>query len=33
MAAWKKEEVEAARHLQENREASRLGNLLSQTGV
>ena len=33
MAAWKKEEVDAARHRQEKREATRLGNLLSQTGV
>ena len=33
MAAWRKEEVDAARHRQEEREATRLGNLLSQTGV
>ena len=33
MAAWRKEEVDAARHRQENREATRLGNLLSQAGV
>ena len=33
MAAWRKEEVDAARHRQETREATRLGNLLSQTGV
>ena len=33
MAAWRKEEVYAARHRQEKREATRLGNLLSQTGV
>ena len=34
MAAWRKEEVDAARHRQEKREeATRLGNLLSQTGV
>ena len=32
MAAWRKEEVDAARHRQK-REATRLGNLLSQTGV
>ena len=32
-AAWRKEEVDAARHRQEKREATRLGNLLSQTGV
>ena len=31
MAAWRKEEVEAARHRQEKREATRLGNLLSHT--
>ena len=31
MAAWMKEEVDAARHSQEKREATRLGNLLSQT--
>ena len=30
---WGKEEVDAARHPQEKREATRLGNLLSQTGV
>ena len=33
MAAWRKEEVDAARHRQEKREATRLGKLLSQTGV
>ena len=33
MAAWRKEEVYAARHRQEKREATRLGTLLSQTGV
>ena len=33
MAAWRKEEVDAARHRQEKREATRLGNLLSQMGV
>ena len=33
MAAWRKEELDAARHRQEKREAPRLGNLLSQTGV
>ena len=33
MATWRKEEVDAARHRQEKREATRLGNLLSQTGV
>ena len=33
MAAWRKEEVDAARHRHEEREATRLGNLLSQTGV
>ena len=32
MAAWRKEEVDAARHRQK-KEAARLGNLLSQTGV
>ena len=32
VAAWRKE-VDAARHRQEKREATRLGNLLSQTGV
>ena len=31
MAAWRKEEVDAARHRQEKREAIRLGNLLSPT--
>ena len=31
MAAWSKEEVDAARHHQEKREAMRLGNLLSYT--
>ena len=29
MAAWRKEEVDAARHHREKREATRLGNLLS----
>ena len=33
MAAWREEEVDAAKHRQEKREATRLGNLLSQTGV
>ena len=33
MAAWRKEEIDAARHRQEKREATRLRNLLSQTGV
>ena len=33
MAAFRKEEEDAARHRQEKREATRLGNLLSQTGV
>ena len=33
MAAWRKEEVDVARHRQEKREATRLGNLLSRTGV
>ena len=33
MAAWRKEQVDAARHRQENREATRLVNLSSQTGV
>ena len=33
MAAWRKEEVDAARHRPKSREATRLGNLLSQTGV
>ena len=33
MAAWRKEEVDAARHRQEKREATRLGNLLPQRGV
>ena len=31
MAAWKKEEVDAAGHHQEKREATRLGKLLSHT--
>ena len=31
MAAWRKEEVDAARHRQEKREATRLGKLLSHT--
>ena len=33
MAAWRKEEVDVARHRQEKREAMRLGNLLSQSKV
>ena len=34
MAAWRKEdEVDTARHRQEKREATRLGNLLPPTGV
>ena len=33
MAAWRKEEVDAARHRQEKREATRLENLLPQTRV
>ena len=33
MAAWRKEEVDAARHRQEKRETARVGNLLSQTEV
>ena len=33
MAAWRKEEVDEAKHRQEKRDATRLGNLLSQTGV
>ena len=33
MAAWRKEEVDAARDRQEKREPTRLRNLLSQTGV
>ena len=33
MAGWRKEEVDAARYHQEKREATRLGSLLSQTGV
>ena len=33
MAAWRKEEADAARYRQEKREATRLGTLLSQTGV
>ena len=33
MAAWSKEEVDTARHRQEKREATRLGTVLSQTGV
>ena len=33
MAARRKEEEDAARHRQEKREATKLGNLLSQTGV
>ena len=31
MAAWRKEEVDAARHRQEKRKVTRLGNLLSYT--
>ena len=31
MAAWRKEEVDAARHRQEKIEATRLGKLLSHT--
>ena len=31
MAAWRKEEVDAARHRQEKREATRLGKLISHT--
>ena len=31
MAAWRKEEVDAARHRQEKREATRLGKLSSHT--
>ena len=31
MATWRKEEVDAARHSQEKREAARLGKLLSHT--
>ena len=31
MAAWRKKEVDAARHRQKKREATRLGNLLSHT--
>ena len=31
MAAWRKEEVDAARHRQEKRVATRLGKLLSHT--
>ena len=33
MVGWRKEEVDAARHHQEKREATRLGNLLSHTEV
>ena len=33
MAAWRKEEVDVARQRPEKREATRLGNLLSQMGV
>ena len=33
MAAWRKEEVDAARHRQEKREATRLGTLLSHAKV
>ena len=32
MAAWRKEEVDAARHRQERREATRLGKLLAADG-
>ena len=31
MVAWRKEEEDAARHRQEKKEATRLGNLLSHT--
>ena len=31
MVAWRKEEVDAARHRQEKRDAARLGKLLSLT--
>ena len=33
MVAWRKEDVDAARHRQEKREATRLENLLLHTGV
>ena len=33
MAAWRKKEVDEARHRQEKREATRLGTLLSHTEV
>ena len=33
MAAWRKKEVDAARHRQEKREAARLEKLLSHTGA
>ena len=33
MAAWRKEEVDAARNRQEKRETTRLGKLLSHTGA
>ena len=33
MAAWRKIEVDAVGHRQEKREVTRLGNVLSQTGV
>ena len=33
MAAWRKEEVDAARHRQEKRETTRLGKLLSHVGA
>ena len=33
VAAWRKEKVDAARYRQEKKETTRLGNLLSQTGV
>ena len=31
MAAWRKEEVDAARHRQEKREAAKLGKMISHT--
>ncbi|CAN0437417.1 unnamed protein product [Ascophyllum nodosum] len=33
MTAWRKEEVDAARHRQEKREGTKLGNLLSHTEI
>ena len=33
MAAWRKKEVDVARHRQEKREATRLGKLLSHSGA